>query len=491
MKKNIEFALVYKGKPTLWGVYQWYQDDFHKNWKANSTQENALINIRKICSMIRNHDRMSVDMYTRKDFEKLINRISQKGKFSGKVFVAYKQKTIDRYRFIIEKLIEVAASYGECENIFENQLRAETRNAVKKEKHVRKKIVKSLSVRQVILLHMKLSNFRQSGKRMCLWLMYCKGLRNSESAGADFEDIKPMDSHPGCYELWVYRTSERNSNKRKGSGKNVNADRILPLTDYEYNFLMKRKAYVVSELIKMGVENPETIIDKLPIGCADSNFFTPLSSNDISKEGRTLFNEIKIEREMINQLEEDLRDAVMHNHEEIDPIEDDITSYTLRRMYATVLEILSFGRDQISYILGHDIPGSGFVRNDFRYSELRMTIKNRMELRPLTGSYNPSLGIEIKSAKTIKIERAGDFLVSANNNTIHLHLAGNFQNDEIKIIVENSSNAVKTNVFAIKSFMEEKDASEKDISEKNVDVINMYHQKYAEEIEYLHGLNKG
>lgn len=481
MKTKFIFPTMFNNKPTFWGVYQRYTDEFHRTWKAESTQGNAIGNIALICRLLYNHDGKHIGMYTRKDFDKVITKIRRRGKGKpGEKFVPYDEDTIARFEFIIRRVVEIAAAHGDCIDVFDKQYEPPNTKKVKKQE---KKIVKSLSIRQYVMAYYMLSNYKQSGKKMALFLML-KGLRNAEAVAADFIDIKPMDSHPGKYELWVYKTAKRNKNDRKGSGKTPNADRILPLTAKEYEFLMKRKKYVTLELIKMGMQDL-SIVDKLPIACADNDYFTPLSSNDISNEGRAFFDELKIEREELMELRSDLKEALKHNDEEIDPIEDDLTSYVLRRAYATRLHIMGFDRDMISYIIGHEIPDSPFCRNDFRYSELRMEILDRMELMPLVGSYNPESIEEIEVGSTVEIERGGKYVVSADVDVIHVHVVSREPKDTIKVTQKLSSKAINVEEKVITSFTKLPIRLPQEI-----DVIRKFHQLHREVQEELKSLKE-
>lgn len=59
--------------------------------------------------------------------------------------------------------------------------------------------------------------------------MFALGLRNGETCGANYGDIKPMLLHPECKVLWVFKSTVIGSNIVKSSGKTRNADRIIPI----------------------------------------------------------------------------------------------------------------------------------------------------------------------------------------------------------------------------------------------------------------------
>jgi hypothetical protein len=66
---------------------------------------------------------------------------------------------------------------------------------------------------------------------MGLLLMYSLGLRNAEACAVDYGDIKPMQTHPDCPVIWIYKTTGYDISAGKLGGKTRNADRIIPVPD--------------------------------------------------------------------------------------------------------------------------------------------------------------------------------------------------------------------------------------------------------------------
>lgn len=481
-KISHKWALTYNGELTFMGAYVKYEDVLKKRWKAESTQANVSGNVNLIVKNLYNHDHRAIGSYTLEDFEAAVNKIAKKGKSrTGEKFEPYDDETLERFRYVIQKIVEIAACYGECINVFDAPP-AKNRNRTKMKKSI-PPVTRSLTAEQEVLSASKLMRHKQSGTNMALFMLYSKGLRNCEAAAAIFGDIRPMENHPGCYELYVYKTSVRNKRTVKGSGKTHNANRIIPLTSTEHAFLMKRKEFIIEKLKNMGYEDAESMIDDLPICCiSNDNPTGRISSNDISIAGHKFFQEIKIDENLLVKMKEEMDEAIRQDEEE-DPIEPSLTSYVFRRNMATHLNFMDMPMTWVSYYMGHDIQDPYEKRSEFRYEEKRYAIKNYLELRPFLGEIRLDETTEVTAGKCIRITRNGKFSVPADVEAVQITLETNEPNDYIKVLISLSSKAI-----AIEEKMGKAYDDKQESYDKEIDILKQYHAYYRNAEERIRKL---
>lgn len=377
------------GKPTFRGVIDDYLDEEKVRWKQESTIKNYGADFNtKILPNLVDHNFKTIDQYTEDDFEQVIQKIKGGGKDpDGRIFQPYADTTIQHFRHIIYVVVEAAVEAKLCEDFLwgtEYALTEEEHGDYSDEIEELVRLKKSFTPEEERKIAAAVfSNPQQRGQEMGILLMDALGLRNNEACGTDFGCIKPMDGHPEDYELWVYQSTKRGTNVLGSSGKTKNADRIIPIPDLVYSFLMERKKYVETEVVRIaeeqGIDRDELPdIDGLPIACYGTDYLKRCASRHLTAACRELFKEIGISEKMLAYLDRDLR---QNEYPELK--EKEATAYTFRRNFGTHLFILGLDEGEIQYVIGHDVEDPYETRNEYVNEDRRYVIKLKMDQRPI------------------------------------------------------------------------------------------------------------
>lgn len=461
------WANEHDGKLTFWGIYNTYYDEVSKGWYAESTRNsNYSTYLNKILPNLPNHDRRAIDTYTHEDFLILLATLKKQGQgIPNEPHIPYDDATLKHYDFLVRRVMQVAANHYLCPELFLKNKRI-TKKVSSSKRHA--VLPKSLSVQQEQLVSHILQNYKEPGAHMGLLLMYALGLRNAEACGANWGDLKPMENHPECIELWVYKTTAIGSNILRASGKTDNADRIIPIPSSVLQVLNRRKRFIMSTL-----PDP-SIIDDLPIACREHDFTTRCSSRDLTDSARILFQEIELMHEQMYDLQEEIRTrqervvSTFANNFESEP-----SAYIFRRNFGTHLHLLGLDESEISYIIGHDIESRYETRNEFMNEDKRYRIKLKMEQRPLVNlSKNTNRPNFINPGQKFQIESSQKLRIPTTARRIHIQVTANEPNDPIKIQYISKSESItisKTTAIA---------ADQYHMKNRHIKIIKKYKDLY-------------
>ncbi|MCF2617847.1 site-specific integrase [Oscillibacter valericigenes] len=379
------------GKFTFFGVlnnFYYYEDKSAKNhvggisrnWKKDSTlREYKLIYENTIFPFV---PHLPLEDLTKDDFDKIIEEIKGRGsKVKNGVYTASRLQT---FRRLIKVVTEEAAKQQICDDVLYGSSYTvpdtETWEHQAKKEHI--VLRKSFTIREEInITRAILRDCRESGQEIGLAFMFCLGLRNEEACGLNWGDIIPMQHHPGCYCLWIYKSTRRGTNQLQAGGKTKNMARMLPIPSALLKILEDRKTYMLSE-IDAGhlVLPPNKTFDQLPIVCSGSDFLTRCSSSKLTAAGRKLLKKVEVPEAELAYIDIELE----QNRFAFDGVrEKDPTVYLCRRNLGTHLYILGLEEPQIQYILGHDIQDPYASRNDYANEDKLYEIKTKLDRRPL------------------------------------------------------------------------------------------------------------
>lgn len=359
---------------TFYGIYHDYYEDFGERWKADSTQKsNQLRYCNQIIPLLHRHDETPISAYTQEDYDAVLQALIKRGQDTkGKQYLPYKESTLQDFRRLIYYVVATAAKHGECDNVlWESGLNPEVTTGSDEAKASQALLSKSLTIPQEqAVAKALLSDPMQSGQNMGLLLMYSLGLRNAEACAVDFGDIKPMQTHPECLVVWIYKTTGYDTNAGKLGGKSRNADRIIPLPDKVAALIHQRRQHIESYLNKS--------IDDYPIVCNNDRWDLRCSARELTNAARILFQSIKMKAAQLASINEDLQDEPASHNDGL-PFEDqkDPTAYLFRRNFGTHLHILGLSEPEIEYVIGHDIDDPYETRNEFVNEEKLLIIKQK------------------------------------------------------------------------------------------------------------------
>lgn len=320
------------------------------------------------------------------DFEKVLERLAAEGE--------YEEKTINDYR----RLIWVVYRAGVENGLYEDRLMWDLRDKVGIDDEsdtdaINKKAFieltrKSLSIEEEKKLLEWFKNLDPAlvdGDYIGLILMFFLGLRNNEAAGLDYGavvEIQLEGTHFPC--VYIAKTTELGSNRTKLGGKTSNAPRVIPIFDFLYDFLMRRKEFIQGKIRSGEItsfDKSKIDIDRLPVVCHGCNYLKRSSSQGITDSANQLFSELGIGiREVSAAVIGIMNEQMSYPHELI--AEKDITAYIFRRNTATHLYALGLSAGQCQYLIGHEIESSEEYRNLFTNPDLLYNIYNILKEHP-------------------------------------------------------------------------------------------------------------
>ena len=424
-----EWKYMVDNEYTFFGVYCEFYDKVSKKWKSSSTRtQNELTYNNKIIPNLNDHDTKPISSYLREDYDAAIERIIKQGQGNkSEPYQPYADSTIKTFRRLIYYVVDVAAEEGLCENVLWESCYNPKVSTDDEERIARNGLLpKSLTIAQEIAVAQALlKDPMQTGQNMGLLLMYGLGLRNAEACGVNYNDIKPMQGHPECAVLWIYKTTGYDKSTTKLGGKSKNADRIIPIPSLILNIIYKRRQQL------------ELLLDKdignYPLTCLDNQWEQRCSARQLTAAARKLFQAINMNAAQVSAIDNDLRTDTDSNfsNEEQEP-----TAYLFRRNFGTHMHILGLSEAEIQYVIGHDIEDPYETRNEFVDEEKLYQIHLKMSQRPFVnvGTKVPAT-ISLADGSTTQISKASTLKFPGNNCKIKLHLQANESFDSIHIKV--------------------------------------------------------
>ena len=290
-KHNMPTPATYVlGKPTFWGCYLMYRDQIalDRGWNPETRKgyESTLLN--KIVPNIPGHNQKPLRSLTWADFSIALASIRKEGYIGENGLVCrYDSETLDRFKYLIQVIAETAEENYICRNVFADT--ALQTNAHQHSTPSNRIVPRYMPPEKEQLMgDILLSNPMADGALIALAGMLCWGARNGEAAGINFEDIKLWQEIPGCWVVWVYKSTKIDSSELQSSGKTRNADRVVLLPDRYVQLILERKQRIQKLL------GPTVDVNKLPVACRGNDYFTRCSADDITSAAKTLFNQLQI-----------------------------------------------------------------------------------------------------------------------------------------------------------------------------------------------------
>lgn len=221
-------------------------------------------------------------------------------------------------------------------------------------------------------------DFRELG----FMLMFFSGMRVSETCGLVFGNVTTM-CEGRIHSIIVARSTKVKSSEHKVSSKTANADRIIPIPSFLFDFISKRR----NRYIALGFSDSE--IDLLPVVSDDEG--QGIAAEELSSYIRILFSNIKIENmkgvskkcifteEQFAALVVDLNEQRKSRDDYLS--ERDLTAYVLRRNFATMNSTVGLDKSEFQFVFGHEVEDDvrSFYLNEDRYQ----TIAKKMLRNPL------------------------------------------------------------------------------------------------------------
>lgn len=437
--KTIEIAAelpgkAYDGTLTFVGTLRRYFVDYDKlgknngiskRWNADITKSNFLSDYERriIPTLIKLFGKEKpLHSYTGEDFEKTLESLNMQHH--------YADSTLLHYRHLLWVVYQAGFEHGlYVDNIFWGDIPdfSETDSEQRESMRVAAmtRIRKSFSIEEELRIIQWFKNLDPStatGEDIGLLLMFFLGLRNNESCGSSFGCIHTLSSHPDMPVFEMIQSTEIGSNALKAGGKTRNAPRILPLFIPLNDFLLRRRDYLLGLIESGELILPPTIksVDQLPLVCVGHNYTVRASTQNLTKAGRDLFNQIGIDKSELALLYQ-----IIFSHEFKESMldEKEPTTYLFRRNCATHLYQLGFTSDEIQYWLGHDIEDPHISRNSFADEDTIYGLGKMLEHHPLYAMLNtfPATATHLNS------EDLSSLYISSVSDCMSLKLDGSSQ----------------------------------------------------------------
>lgn len=298
------------------------------------------------------------------------------------------------------------------------------------------KIIKSLTVKEEMRAgEILLSNPQtDKGEYVGLCVMLFTAARNNECCGFNYGDLIEMLEHPGCYYLQITKSTEIAKSKLKAGGKTYNAFRRLPVVNALKDFLMERMAYL-EQVVDFPYQDHDVIytsVYELPIACRGNNYGARCGANDLTIAGRTFL------RDDVGMTQSRLSGIQLCISEDRDSYYDlgekDVTTYMLRRNFATHLYTLGLSTLESQYYMGHKMEGTALKRSDFGDETFLYDIWLKLQNHPL--NKQDKQVIKTTGYLTIQNDYHSELEVFSDTNSYYLAVKNRELADQVIINVE-------------------------------------------------------
>ena len=206
---------------------------------------------------------------------------------------------MQHFRYILRFLFRIVSEAEGFANPFEGTsfalITPETQDEF--EARLRTTIKKSFSPQQEYrLFSILLQDPLAEGQYLGLLGMAVWGLRNGESCGLTYRDLRVLNKETKLYVVTIHKTTKPGSRKCRSYGKTSNFYRILIVPPKIYDFLMERKEYlqklIDAGIIKLGGKIKS--VDDLPIACKGHEWQTRCKNDEITAVAQKVFKEIEL-----------------------------------------------------------------------------------------------------------------------------------------------------------------------------------------------------
>lgn len=444
---------------TFCGALEYRYKHIAKYWNADTRKKHEREYNNIILPALKNHNDKSIKEYTKEDFEEAIELIKESGYEREGVRRQYAESSIHNFENLIYYVVFQSSVYGLCDNVLWG-----TRFVLElpdEEGELEERVVlkKSLTIEQEKRFAREvMSDPSEDGPVLALLLMWALGLRNGETCGLNYGDIKPLEGHPECFVAWVYKSTKVKSAELQSGGKTYNTGRIVPVPDIVKAFLDERKKMITEVLKYQGREDIN--VDTLPICCDgvidhDNDDYTGRCKADqVTAAAHVVFEKAGITSKQVAYLDAELSEG---NTAKILK-EKEPTAYLLRRNYATQMCILGLSNSEMQYLIGHDVEDAYESRNEYVDSDRIYSMFLKLQQRELLNEKR-----DIYNKTEMHFHGPG---------TVKIHLSAKEPTNGILVKISESANDTDTET----KWYEGVETVEED---RSVNVLEVYHRLYG------------
>lgn len=402
----------------------------------------------------------------------------------------YKDGTIKHLKYLMSTVVEFAANTGECQNILYGSSfhtgKGVTQETIRNNELKQNRKSLSPGEEVALLSRLLLPPENTTGTNVGLLCMHALGLRNHEACGLTFEAIRPLDKSGEIYVAWIYESTASKTSDLQASGKTKNMGRKIPLYPAFAGYLLALKEYRKQQIAQgiIVLDQGETL-ETLPIVWRGKDFKKHCTSSDLSNAGRITLHDIKVEKDRLSALSEDLEDLVEIEMTDTTSDEEKVslkdgTAYLLRRNFGTQLSILGFSDEEIAYLMGHKIETEGLNRNMFSNEDRLRKMFTKLNMRPLFGSNACSRVKEkISSNKPVtcfdNVPQANITALATKGAKAAFRLSAKEPGDTVKVTIKKRPN---TDAMPVTMWCYDKCFEDIEAGDPMVNVMRMYQEAY-------------
>lgn len=337
-------------------------------WNTNTSASYSEIYQSKILPHL---GKIDLEEITENHCREAYNAIEREGFQTSAGRNGYEKSSLEKFRYLIRYPFIVGAEKGLCVDILWG-----TEFSIEQTEDVINnagtKIRKYLTPSEELLItkHLLYADY-PDGTILGLLLMFAAGLRNEEACAVKYGHIHQLRGHPDICILYIFTSRGRSDDKEHIGGKSNNMFRIIPLPSNVANYLLQRKDSYPDQ------EN----VDNLPIAYSRKDYTKSVTTDDLTREAKKLFQEINIEEKMYLSAAEEIK-QINATESGRSLNEKDPTAYLFRRNFATHLKSLGFEQEQIEYLLGHSINAEDIDRSHFGNPDELAKLAYRLQCRP-------------------------------------------------------------------------------------------------------------
>jgi integrase len=229
-RKNLSDSIDYiDGEVTFTGAIEKYWEPLSAHWNAD-TQKTYRKHYYDILAPFF-VDKPLREFDSLEHFESIIHELAREKKHGrgGKPSPRYSEETLQHFRYILRRLITIAAEGEGFLNVFLGTDYSKASSVTPDETIAiaQTQLQKSFSPSQEYEIAQRLlADPLADGKWIGLLLMWVFGYRNKEACAVAWGDIKPLPEHPGLYMLILHSSNIGSTRDSHSAGTTDNMYRI-------------------------------------------------------------------------------------------------------------------------------------------------------------------------------------------------------------------------------------------------------------------------
>ena len=283
---------------------------------------------------------------------------------------------------------------------------------------------RSLTLRQELKLFRAISNGIEknsyyAGLALCFYL----GLRPGECCGITFGDIRPLEGYSDVHCIYIYEQITGDG-KTSNNLKTINAYRVLPVPE-ELLALLSKRMDTVEKSIGGNCDDCYIVC----AGETPNELKSQCNRRKFSVFSQNILRSIKVDEGVVINLSKEIKFKKA--------IENNVTTYLLRRNFATALSgVCGMDDDELKYLMGHAIGAADEKRHDFVNPDILYHLWEKLNLRTYNSNFQNVYTIDTRNKPFLLRQKKATIdikLPDIKINHLYLSVYNEFPNDYIMV----------------------------------------------------------